>query len=424
MRASRAAAGSLLAWGRAAEHATGSPSAGRGLEHHGALRPSGPPAARADFVSVAAGHHTSGALAADGAAFVWGTGRALGLGLGVASAAAPRALGGVPPLRALALGEHTGAAVCAREAQARVWGVGVDGQLGLGGALGPQGSYHGGEQPALVPAPRALAGEPLAAVALARFRTLLLTADGVVFTAGAGFHGELGVSGTSGVATAPASVVGLPAGVAAVAAAHTFSLAATRCGRLFVWGLVGRGGTRAVVGARGSAAAAPRAAAAAAPSLRAAAPVELALPGGVGAPLMLAAGHGHALVSDGERLWTLGAAWAGDGAVAVEPARVALPRGVARVARVAAGPWTAGVVDERGRVWLAGRLDSPLLLGSGERPADDKGAGAGAGGARGLVVVDGALFAPRLTRVVDDALDGARVVDLALGAAHAVAVVE
>jgi len=416
MRVSRAAAGSLLAWGRAAEHATGSPTAAAGrVDHHGALRPSGPSGARADFVSAAAGHLASGALAADGAAFVWGTGRALGLGRGVASAAAPRALGGVPPLRLLALGEHTGAAVCARDAQARVWGVGVDGQLGLGGALGPLGSYHGGEQEALVAAPRALAGEPLAAVALARFRTLLLTADGVVFAAGAGFHGELGISGTSGVATAPASVVGLPAGVTAIAAAHTFSLAATRCGRLFVWGLVGRGGTRAVVGARGGAAAAPPRAAAAAPTLRAAAPLELALPGGVGAPLMLAAGHGHAIISDGARLWMLGAAWAGDGAVAVAPARVALPAGVARVARVAAGPWTAGIVDERGRVWLAGRLVSPLLLGSGERPSADQ---------DGLVNVDGALFAPRLTRVVDGALEGARVVDLALGAAHAVAVVE
>jgi hypothetical protein len=456
MRATRALRGALLAWGRATEHATGSRGA---LEHHGATAPSGT-AGRADFAAVAAGHHASGALTAAGEALVWGTGRALGLGPGVGAAASARPLAGAPPpLCALALGEHTGAALSAgAAAQARVWGVGVDGQLGLGGALGPKGSYHGGAQEALVATPRALEGEPLAAVALARFRTLLLTTEGVVFAAGAGFHGELGVSGFGGVATAPASVVGLPADdpVAAVAAAHTFSLAATRRGRLFFWGLLGgHGGTRAVVvgggaGGGGAGAGGAAGAPAATASLRSAAPLELILPGSVGAPLMLAAGHAHALISDGARVWALGASWAGDGDAAVAPRAVALPRGVARVARVAAGPWTAGIVDGDGRAWLAGRLASPLLLGGEAGPSaaralargDDARAGAvsrarllealgqadeigAAGGADadGLVVAGGALFAPRLTRVVDAALAGARVVDLAIGAAHAVAVV-
>ena len=51
----------------------------------------------------------------------------------------------------------------------------------------------------------------------------------------------------------------------------------------------------------------------------------------------------------------------------------------------------------------------------------------GAGGGRdadGLIVSDGVLFAPRLTLVQDVNLDGHRITHLALGASHALAIVE
>jgi len=445
---SSAPTGRLLAWGACALRQTGSPAGAGAFEHHGALAPAAT-AARGDFVAAAAAGDASGALDAAGAAWTWGAGRALGQGAGVRAAPAPRALR-APRAAFFALGEATGVLLDAAGAQAHVWGEGAEGQLGLGGPIGPKGSYHGGAQEAVVWEPRALAGEPLAAAAAARHRTLLLSRAGVVYAAGAGFHGELG-AGASGVATAPASVVGLPEGdpVVAVAAGHTFTLAATASGRLFFLGLLGaRGAPGALGGAGGAGGAAPAPAPPVAP-LRAAVPTELALPGlpPGGARLSLAAGLHHALVTDGARLWALGAAWDGSGAGGGAPRRVALPRGVRAIARVAAGAWAAAAVDGDGRAWVAGRLGSPLVLGGEAGPSaaaalaagragrgprapllaalgqEDEIGEAGGADADGLVEAGGALWAPRLTRVLDAALEGRRVVDIALGSSHVVAVV-
>lgn len=432
---------SLLAWGRSVEKQTGSPAAARSFEHHGALRPSGFLADVSSVTSVTAGLNTSGAVAG-GFPFIFGAGRALGCGAGVRVVEEPRKLH-ADSVASFTLGESSGALISENSRQALVWGVGTEGQLGLGGAMGPAGSYHGGAQEPLVEAPRKLLGEPLRAIALARHRTVLLTMDGVVFCAGSGFHGELGV-GASGVATAPASVVGLHEPIAAVAAGLQFTLAAGTSGAVFFFGSLGYGGSsgggtllRSTAG-----------------------PVRLELAGAAtGAPLMVAAGLHHALMSDGAKLWAMGAAWDGSGVRGGAPREVTLPHGVTSVTRVIAGPWTAAIIDGAGRAWVAGRLASPLLLGGETGPSaaralsegrvrsgdaeiargaaplsrarlladlgldDEVGAAGGADG-DGLVVAGGELYAPRLTRVLDAALEGRRMRELALGAAHAVAAVE
>ena len=345
----------VLAWGRAIECQTGSPPAAGGASHHGAFTPA--KLKHIDAAFVAAGANASCVIALDGQTFLFGSGRALGLGAGAECVPEPRALS--VQLSSIALSDSTAVAIDRAGAQALVWGVGTDGQLGLGGAMGPVGSYHGGAQEALVVSPRPLRGEPLAGAAAARHRTLLLTQDGVVYAAGSGFHGELGVSGNSGVATAPASVVGLPENdpVSSIVAGHTFTLAATKNGRLFFWGRVGTGG---MVGEGGGQT--PQ------NMLRAVVPTELTLPGRPDSKatptLTLAAGLHHALVSDGKRLWAIGASWEHGGFDSVAVRLVVLPRGVDSIVHIAAGPRTAGIVDGDGRAWLAGRLDSPLLLGA------------------------------------------------------------
>jgi len=316
--------------------------------------------------------------------------------------------------------------------------------------MGPRGSYHGGAQETLVSSPRSLSGEPLKATAAARFRTLLLTKDGMLFSSGSGFHGELGVAGSSGVTTAPASVVGLPDPksdpVESISAGHTFTLAGTASGRLYFWGSIGHGGSPNVIG--GSAAAASNVV----PALRTNIPTELTLPSSRGLPLTVAAGLHHAIVTDGVRLWALGTSWATgsvDASLGVAPRLVPLPRGLSRIARITAGPRNVGVIDGQGRAWIAGRLDSPLLLGAETGPSiaaalasgeaknskvsraallaslnmEDEIGADGARDADGLSIANGAIFAPRLTLVLDAALHGRTIIDLALGNSHALAVV-
>jgi len=345
------------------------------------------------------------------------------------------------------LGEGTGVALDRETRNPWVWGVGSEGQLGLGGAMGPTGSYHGGAQRAFEPSPQRLQGEALLAAAALRHRTLLLSQEGLVYVTGSGFQGELGVSGTSGVVTSPASVVGLPSNdrVTALCGGLTFTLAATASGRLFFWGVLGHGGAYGTLSAQQ------------ATSLKSLAPLELVLPGRE-APLRpllhLAAGNHCALVSDGAALWALGASWGTGGfEQGVLPRAVPLPWGVRAVTGLAAGPSTVALVGDEATVWLAGRLDSPFLLGGeagpstarwlegalaagaagGEPPApnpdsraallEDLGLGneigwKGSFDGDGLVYQRGQVYSPRLVRVVDEALMSRRVRAVALGAAH------
>lgn len=438
--------GSLLAWGGADHCQTGSPPEADGATHHGAFAPLGFHD-RSDICSVATAAHVSGAISRDGRTYTWGTGSTLGLGVGISSAAEPREIAS-DRFQSLKFSETAAVAISSgADSQAFVWGVGVDGQLGLGGPMGPRGSYHGGAQETLVTRPRSLQGEPLRATAAARFRTLLLTKDGVLFSSGSGFHGELGVAGVSGVTTAPASVIGLPDAktdpVESISAGHTFTLAGTASGRLYFWGSIGHGGSPNVIGG---------CAAAVVPALRTHVPTELPLPSSRGLPLTVAAGLHHAIVTDGMRLWALGTSWATgtvDATFGVAPRLVPLPRGLSRIARITAGPRNVGVIDGQGRAWIAGRLDSPLLLGAETGPSiaaalasgeaknkkisraallasldmEDEIGADGARDADGLSIVNGAIFSPRLTLVQDAALRGRTIIDLALGHSHALAVV-
>jgi len=312
--------------------------------------------------AISAGSTSGGFIMANGKPYVFGTGSALGCGGEVDSSKTP-VLPTPLPLKAksLHLGDSTGLALDSLTSTPHVWGVGSEGQLGLGGAIGPLGSYHGGAQPNLVATPQALQGEALVpSVVLAKHRTLLLSEQGVVYVTGSGFNGELGISGTSGVVTAPCSVVGLPDPamdkVVAIAGGVTFSLAATQSGKLFFWGLVGHGGGDTT-------------------RMKHTQPTELTLPGRRegGGRLKLAAGSHHALITDGFTLWAMGSSWSSGGFEdGVHPRVVPLPSGVRKITHVAAGPWTAGVVTDERDVWVAGRINSPFLLGGEAGPSATK----------------------------------------------------
>jgi hypothetical protein len=322
----------------------------------------------------------------------------------------------LPPVASVSLG-HAHAAVVTRDGRLFTCGAGSEGQLGLGGQLGPAGSYHGGTQRETVTDLTQVGvggrgGVVAAAAAAPKHFTLLLLlrqsppesppSDGV-FSFGSSFDGALGV-GEEGerraYAMAPARV-GSPSAfpppgdrVVAVGAGLTFSLAATEWGRLFAWGRIGLGGET------GPAASVPFASHD---------PVELPLPGApeailessssspAGRPrlaLKISCGLHHAAISLGPvaaaaggmddhedgmgvggRLWTLGR---GDtwGALGVEgglefaSAPVEVVRGPwARTTQgihtplvVACGPYTTAVGVGQ-RLFLAGRLDVPAVLG-------------------------------------------------------------
>lgn len=423
------------------------------MAHHAMLPPLGDKGI--GVTAISAGSTSGGFIVGSGKPYVFGTGSALGCG--VDSSKTPLLPTPLPiQAKSLHLGDSTGLALDSQTSTPHVWGVGSEGQLGLGGAIGPLGSYHGGAQPNLVSTPQALQGEALVpSVVLSKHRTLLLSEQGVVYVTGSGFNGELGISGTSGVVTAPCSVVGLPDPamdkVVAIAGGLTFSLAATQSGKLFFWGLVGHGGGDTT-------------------RMKHTQPTKLTLPGRKegGARLKLAAGNHHALVTDGITLWALGSSWSSGGFEdGVHPRVVPLPSGVRKITHVAAGPWTAGVVTDERDVWVAGRVNSPYLLGGEAGPSatkclaeiedgvmQGKQAGANppstpppkpsradlleelgmeeeigrAGGydGDGLVWRNGYLYSKRLIRVVDKALagKGVRVLDLALGLSHGVILLE
>lgn len=153
------------------------------------------------------------AIVSDGRAFVAGRGKHGELGLGEAILASSDfcavSLSGDKRAAAAFSGHGASHTVFLDdEGIPHVSGTGSEGQLGLGGRLGPRGSYHGGQQEAAVfepvPArePFSSRGERVVHAALSRHRTVFLTDAGNVYTAGTGFHGELGL-GTVTYATEP-----------------------------------------------------------------------------------------------------------------------------------------------------------------------------------------------------------------------------
>jgi len=482
------------------------------------LLPPGAPAAAVATTPRGAG--AAVVLSAEG-------GRAFILGgaplLGDTYVTAPLAFADAEPVAALALGGAAVPSLALISASGRVAALGAagEGQLGLGGVMGPAGSYGGGTQRALVVAPaelpRAAFGSDSAAVAaaaLAPHHSLFATRCGRVFAAGSSFSGALGLGlGAPPFAMAPEPLLGLPDAQAdpavAVGAGLAFSLVATRAGRLFFCGRLGHGG----VVRGGAAASAIVAAAAAGPaSLASTVPLELPLltpradDPAPGLRLRIACGLHHALVSlagrpgaqplERPRLWVFGLSRAGalgtgstndtrlapleidlDALLPTQPPEHSARPGSAPVPAgnspslaastslaslaaeamletelpVAAGPYSSAFAL-RGRVFVAGRLESPLLLGSLGRNAaaaagksadevalmrdlgllgeDEAGAASLASVAAALEAADttGVVLARAFVPVLDEAEPGpagaralGRVVALSLGAAHAAA---
>jgi hypothetical protein len=371
---------------------------------------------------------------------------------------AARATAPGPPPRAQAVSLGARHSLVCAAGQLYALGEAKDGQLGLGGRLGPAGSYHGGQQPDALTSPTRIAepfaglGEQVVQACAGRFVSVALTDSGAVYTCGASFAGQLG-HGDAASATAPHRVMGLPAPgddpVVRIGAGTSFCLAATASGALYFWGRLGHGGTEARVG--GASEAAPTGAAdSTVLQSREAIRLPFASAGGQ-AMAHLACGAQHAAFSDGVRLWTLGlgrsgalgtgsttdcltpvevdvaAVWAkacsdGGPSVSQGPRPPLVPKPapataaqLPAVAAVACGPASTGVVLG-GRVFLTGRLESAALLGDDPRAAE-AGAGNGPGPATLL------SFQPVRHAAVSGGHDAGRVVALALGGAHAGAIV-
>jgi alpha-tubulin suppressor-like RCC1 family protein len=145
------------------------------------------------------------------------------------------------------------------------FGENVESQLGLGGLLGPVGSYHGGSQRARVDYPeRVFIEESITSVALSRRHSLFLTSTGKVYSCGSSFDGALGLTdeilGSTRfipVSTSPALVTGLSSlndekeekkedPIVCIGAGLSFSLALSKRGKLYFFGRLGHGGTSSI----------------------------------------------------------------------------------------------------------------------------------------------------------------------------------
>lgn len=418
MRTSAARFGRALVFGRSTEGQLGA----RAVDH--LKQPVEPFAAAGSVSAISAGARNSAAVVG-GRLYAFGTGDRGELGLGQALITTPNptmlTISGssensedVSVVRAI-LGPST-SAYLSSEGAVYMSGEGREGALGLGGQIGPVGSYHGGQQPEAVHEPRLVtslteAGVRIKDVALSRHFSLLLSDTGEVYACGSGFHGELGLW-MSAYATAPSRVVvGLPDPAVdpavSIAAGSGFSLAATRSGKLFFWGRVGAGGvpgqlSRDRSGAMGkadglgSAATSSNSPAGATSSdgsgpsvIWHPQPAELALPGfdaaafvSDGRQLRLSAGAQHAVITDGSRVWMLGyysgqqrhnahdvatanASTAGISLTSAPPhiecrlrlidLEPALGHEPDRVSAISCGPFSTGFVAD-GHLLMAGRL--------------------------------------------------------------------
>jgi alpha-tubulin suppressor-like RCC1 family protein len=178
-----------------------------------------------NVTAIAGGWLHGLALKQDGTAWVWGDNSLSELGDGTTAASlVPKQVPGLSDLNLIATGPAA-AHSFARTSDGRLWGWGLDdnGELGLGAPSDRE------------PTPIEVTAIPDAReVSAGGDHTVVLRADGTVWTMGDNSAGQLG-DGTRDDRAVPAQVQGLT-DIVQVAAGWTFSLALDRNGRLFAWG--------------------------------------------------------------------------------------------------------------------------------------------------------------------------------------------
>jgi alpha-tubulin suppressor-like RCC1 family protein len=186
-----------------------------------------------DVRAVAAGAGFSLALEADGSVLAWGNNKSGELGDGRApqdhtTPAPVMGLGAGSGVVEIATGTDFG---MVRKADGSVWewGNGTSGQLGDGTT---------DKQSAPTPVRGLGPGSHVVAIAGGGAHALALEADGSVLAWGNNAKGELGDGSAPDDKLAPVPVSGLGAGsgVVAISAGGSFSLAATRDGKVYAWG--------------------------------------------------------------------------------------------------------------------------------------------------------------------------------------------
>lgn len=206
------------------------------------VRGAGGDALLTGITAIAAGHHFTLALHADGTVLTWGIAETPRPGATeIAWNATPVRVKGtdgrnaLDGIRAIAAGQHHALALRA-DGTLLAWGGNAHGQLGTGSA-----------EDRRTPAPvKGVRGESdvlsgMIAMAAGSRHSLALSADGTVFAWGCNLHGQLGVGGRDDtVADVPVAVAaGAEFGqseIVALSAGHHHSAALSRDGSVWTWG--------------------------------------------------------------------------------------------------------------------------------------------------------------------------------------------
>ncbi|KXZ51677.1 hypothetical protein GPECTOR_11g129 [Gonium pectorale] len=313
------------------------------------------------------------------------------------------------------------------------------------GAHGASGGWPGDTRMVLS---SGLEDETVVGVAASKYFSAALTAAGDVWTFGACYNGSLGTehswsTSAQRVSGTLASALDDHGGARQVVSGGSFCAALTAGGKVVVWGKVPGGEGEGGIGGVDATAAEGSGGAIGLTKegvglVQGGRLVSAVIPG-LPPITHIAAGLQHLLLSDGSRVWFVGRALDGAGAVAGSaPWRrpsllLTLPDGDA-VSQLTAGAHSSGVVSERGAAWVWGRLldrhhaDNVMrrhpnhALGGGGADSAAYLAAAAAPLARDDVHWDWAGFGGRAPARLDGL--GGRVKALALGGWHAMAVVE
>lgn len=351
-----------------------------------------------EWAKVGCGQDTSWGITRNGQLLTWGDNRCAQLGLGPPDLAGqvvqqPRLVSFAPndTVKLVSMGDsHT--MVVSKSGVLSGFGCDTEGQIGLGTSLDKLASvrldqWNGLAQAGLSVDVAASSGDIAAkavkSVAASRYFSLALTDDGQVWASGGGYKGELTQHSRLEVFCPlnhlPPSFVadqlgcGLGFGMASSAAD----------GAVYIWG------------GYGPHAAKPE------PTPR------CVLPSCGNKKVTLATGRHHGAISDGEHVWTVG--YGGDGCLGlgstadahqahmVDLSSLRSAGGEAGIADIVCGHYNTAVITDDGRLFACGRNDSGLL-------GDSK--------------------PKRVTSLVEIRLGGYRCRAVAIGAKHALALVE